>query len=78
MAMCKSRWKKPMAGLEVMSYKYPSIGLLNPEEPVLQGEENQNSEVICRNFGGFWFKIDINPKSPLGLGISNDGHWKKN
>lgn len=61
MAMCKSRWKKPMAGLEVMSYKYPSIGLLNPEEPVPQEEKNQNSEVICRNFGGFRFKIDIKP-----------------
>ncbi len=65
MAMCKSRWKKPMAGLEVMSYKYPSIGLLNPEQPVQQGEKNQNSEVIYRNFGGFRFKIDIKPLTPV-------------
>ena len=29
----------------------------------------------------FWISNDdfgINPKSPLGVLISNDGHWKKN
>ena len=38
---------------EVMAYQYPSIELLDPaepqvEEPGLQEEMKQNSEIICR------------------------------
>ena len=61
-----------------MSYKYPSIELLNPGEPQveelgLQGVKKQNIETIY--LSGCRIKIDIEPLPPGGSYVKEPRLW---